>query len=76
MLRHPGRLMARALARALVHDGPGVRVQITDPRTGDLLARVPAVICAACGDVVLAGVHIDVLGRCACCVLASKEQPA
>lgn len=55
-------------------ESPGVLVQITDPRTGQLLQRLPGVWCAGCGDVVLAGVGMDRHGRCASCAAAKETR--
>lgn len=55
---------------------PGVLVQVTHPITGELVRRVPAIVCAGCNDVVLAGVGIDKRGRCACCARLAREKNA
>lgn len=51
-----------------------VRVQITDPVTGDLTQRVPATECVVCGDVVLGAAGVDGRGRCMCCVRAARAR--
>lgn len=56
------------------HARDGVLVQITHPLTGELVARVPAVFCTACGDVVLGGVNLDRWGRCACCASRAPRE--
>lgn len=83
MLRHPNRRMARTVTGepgrewAFVDNGgTGVRVQFTHPLTGELIARVPAMVCSTCGDVVLAGVNLDKWHRCACCARDAREKRA
>lgn len=58
------------------HARDGVLVQFTHPLTGELVARVPAVLCTSCRDVVLAGVKLDRWGRCACCAKQAREKSA
>jgi hypothetical protein len=58
--------------------GPAtVRVQFRDPQTGELTARVPAFVCALCGDVLLgANNQLDVRGHCSCCARLAEEKSA
>lgn len=53
-----------------------VRVQFTDPLTGELQQRLPAVVCASCADVVIGVAGVDHTGRCARCTRSKTKRPS
>jgi hypothetical protein len=52
-----------------------LRVQFFHPITGALVSRVPALLCASCGDAVVGDASVmDKRGRCPCCARGARAR--